>query len=544
MKNKFFIIALLLLPLMIFAEAGSQSNTKDPSIEEVNENQEIAVNDLEIQDFQNQAAPSENAELNPTFPINTSVGYNLDSDEGKYFFQAEGQDDLTEKSQINFLIKFPFVQQVNNKTKLDAKPDAFLVNFLNPALSLSIGDKKYSLSPLTVSEYKARGSSINANINEKLGFDTIYLLATPKSDNKLFNDDNEARRALTSFYVKPIKDLKLAANILYTNYLDQSPNDTKNNFTYSVNSSFSKKNTNFDVEVANTNSIETNNYAVFSKLKGKLKNFKYDLNAIYASPNFIGKYTNQSKLDNKIEFDIKDLKIKASQKLEKENLNKLLSLKKAKRKSTEQISFAYPVFDMLNAEIAYTSIDSQDILKNNGFKLDSVTLTSKTTIDKSSFSVSPEVGKYRSKLENFLTRNWSNVKFTYDYTPMEQTTIGVYSKLGNILHEDIFTNSFAIGTDTKISFVKNLDLTFGYEFSYHSRSMNYTNLSTKPNWKRHYFKEDLTYTFENNHKITLSSHFNKPLTYKKEKALLFTYSVPLQVPSINKTVSNIRNRFL
>ena len=127
------------------------------------------------------------------------------------------------------------------------------------------------------------------------------------------------------------------------------------------------------------------------------------------------------------------------------------------------------------------------------------------------------------------------------YIPSENNGFSIYTKLGNLLYEDVYPTSYAFGTDLKIKTAKNLDLTLVYEYSTHNRRSIAT-IDKPLKWNGNYFKQDLTYILPNEHKITLSSHLNRPLMEKEEKAFLLTYTIPLQAPKVNRTISAIRNR--
>jgi len=139
-------------------------------------------------------------------------------------------------------------------------------------------------------------------------------------------------------------------------------------------------------------------------------------------------------------------------------------------------------------------------------------------------------------------RNWQNIQLFLNNKYSENNLLSLYTKLGNLLYEDIYTISYVLGTNFKMNPNKNFSLSFAYKYSINKRQLAKEFIGdTKMKWQGHYIKQDLTYTLANDHKITLSGHLNKPLSYKKEKAVLLTYTIPLNVPNINRAVNGIRN---
>lgn len=567
MKNK-LIVTLFLLLLPFFAHAEDNQKTPDDiaqnedSIKESNQNQEIPEgqqesptnevalnspideikNDLNINELSPLEAPTN---INNTFPLNTTLGYQLDNNDTDYFFQAEGTDILNESKnrKINFLIKVPYFQINDATNKLGVVPDKFCLNFTDPLLSINLGDNKYNISTLTVKDLEKRGILLNLNYKDKMGFSTLYLLSKPsKAKNPC---DNFA----ASFFINPLSFIKLSSNFLYTKFEKTQNSIPIDNYTYSVRSIIFLDNTNkFDLETAVTNNFNKKNMAYFANLEGKNKLITYLISGLYANPLFIGSqtdkwettYSDKVKFDGSIKFNLNKFSSQLSHIFENNNLEKLSSKDKPKRSFSSEFSISHPII-FIESTLGVKRKESKNLLNKDGFKLDAANLNYCIPIKNFSFENNFEVGKYKSRIENYFSRNWFAYKIFMKYKLSDASYFSVYSKLGNLKYDDIFTISYVGGTDLKIKTIKNFDLSFNYEYSKNIRKCLFAATNKKPKWHGHYFKQELTYILPNQHTITITSHLNKPLDEKKEKAFLLTYTIPIQVPKINRAINGIRN---
>jgi len=549
MKIKFLLIFFLhTLSFLAFAEEENET-TKEEIPQEIQENpteEEIALN-VPIQeelkkDLNTTQSPT--YELNPTnlltttFPIQTTIGYNFEKAESKYFLQAEGCDTLNESKtrKINFLIKVPYFQIIDSTNKIAVTPDKFSINFIDPFLNISLGDNKYNLSSLTMKNLEKRGGFLNLNYKNKLSFSTLYLLPKP-TDNK-----NSSDNLGLNFFIKPHKFIQLSSNFLFTKFEKENYSIPKNNYTYSLRSTFLINNKNkLDIEAATTNNLNKKNLAYLATFDYNNKYFSSLINWFYANPNFIGTSSDKKKLDSSIKYELNNFCANITHNYKNQNLEKLLSKKNAKRSRSSEINISYPIINPIKTTLGLKTKELKNLLNQDGYKLDTINLNISVPIKYYTINNTFEFGEYRSRLENYFLRTWSSYKLSLNYNPVDKTGISIYTKFGNLLYEDVFTRSYLAGTNLKIKTIKNLDLTFTYEYSTNLRKANYDLKDKKPKWNRNYFKQDLTYILPNDHKITISSHLNKPLNEKKEKAFLLTYTIPLQVPNINRTLHNIKN---
>lgn len=497
-------------------------------------------------DLINETSNLSNEEVRRTFPVDTTLGYNLDNADSKYFLQFEGTDNLNESKTrtLNFLVKVPYFQRIDSSNKLGVVPDKFKVNFSDPLLNIHLGDNKFNLSPLTIKELEKRGAFINLNYKERAGISATYLLNTPTKDK------NPSNNLGASFYIKPISFLKLSTNFLYTEFDEEKFSIPVDNYTYSVRSTFSfNKKNKLDLEAASTNKMDKDHLGYLASLDGSAKNFTYLINYVYANPYFIGNpaekientFIDRTKLDGLVKYNIKDLSLKANHIFEKYNFNALKEKEHAKRTRTSEFAISYPIFHV-KTTLGVKSKELKNLLNKDGYNVDALGLDLSIPIKQFCIDTSAEVGYYKSRLEDYSTRTWQGYKLLLKYSPTDNSNISVYTKIGNHIYEDIFTVTYLAGSELKIKFIKNLDLSCTYEYSSNDRKTNYKS-KKDPNWKSHYLKEALTYTLPNNHKISISSRINKPLEDKREKEFLFTYTMPFEVPNINRAMNSIRNIF-
>ncbi len=557
MKKKIIlVICLYILPFFAFAEEENESPQQEVS-QEISENtkqDEVAINLPSQEELKNDLNSSETPStnlpptINDTFPIETTAGYNLENADSNYFLQAEGTDILNESKtrKINFLIKVPYYQIKDSSNKVGVIPDKFCFNFIDPFLNLALGDNKYNLSSLTIKDLEKRGGFLNLNYKDKIGLSSIYLLSKPTKDK------NPSDNLGASIFIKPFSFIKLSSNFLYSKFEKEKFSIPINNYTYSLRSTFLINDKNkIDLETATTNKLDKKHLAYLANLDGTNKYFSYLINWFYANPNFIGyyfdkninTYSDKTKLDGFIKYELNKFVAKLIHTYENNNLDRLPSKENAKRSISSELNFSYPILNPINTTLGVKTKEAKNLLNRDGFKLDAINLNIFIPIKKFCIDNNIELGKYKSRIEDYFSRDWLGYKLFLKYNPTDTSGFSIYTKFGNLLYEDIFTKSYVFGTDLKIKTLKSLDLTFAYEYSTNFRKTTYVLKDKKPKWKGHYFKQDLTYIFSNQHKITLSSHWNKPLEEKKEKAFLLTYTIPLYVPSVSRAFDTIKTSF-
>lgn len=522
----------------------SNNSEKNPSKEEKKD--EIALNfpkeDLLKNANINEISPNTTAEeiVTPrTFPLETSLGYNLDNADSNYFLKAEGKDILnaSKNREINFLIKVPYYQMNDTSNTLGVVPDKFKFNFLDPFLNLYLGDNKYNLSPLTIRDLEKRGGFVNFNYKDKIGISTMYLLAKPTKDK------NPSDNFGACVYVMPFSFIKLSSNFLFTRFEKEKFSIPYDNYTYSVRSTlFFDDENKLDLEAASTNKIDKKHLGYFASLDGKLEYLTYLINFVYSNPNFVGNpaekientNSDRTKLDGVLKYKFKKFGAKLSHLFENYNFDKILTKEHAKRFRSSEFSISYPIFNPINTSVGVKTKELKNLINHDGYKLDAVDLDICIPIKKFSIDTTVELGKYKARMEDYFSRNWQGYKLFLRYKPTETTGLSIYTKLGNHIYDDIFTISYLGGLDFNLKAIKNLDLNLIYEYSSNTRKTNYTLVKKNPKWDSHYFKQELAYTFPNDHRISISSHLNKPLDEKKEKAFLITYTIPLELPNINR----------
>ncbi|MFA6118519.1 MAG: hypothetical protein WCT85_04890 [Parachlamydiales bacterium] len=589
-KNIIFILTVLSFPIIAFTEENVKENDEIVTEQSASENAETSTKDLQENPENAQVASNEetssevalnipeinNLQNNPleetrapaTFPIQTTLGYNFDGADsiGKYFLMAEATDVLNKDKdrKINFLIKVPYFQQTEEVNKFQASVEKFSLNFMDPSLDVTLGDSKYDLSPLTIKSYEKRGALLKLK-QESFDFNALYLLG--KTENK---DLEKSENMASTVCIKPSDFINLYANYVYSKFEEPSTiSDKKNNHVYSLRATINpNKALNLDIESAIANSLDVKsafistlnlksadpkakrNYAHFANMDGKIDNFSYKLALLHLNPLFVCDLydkdnklvSDRSKIDGFIKFEKNNFGVKLSDFYERKNLENSLKKGKAKRDNNMQLSFNYPIFSLKNS-LGINRREMKVLTKHDGYKLDSVSLSSSYPIKKFSLENGLELGLYKSRAENYKGRNWRNYKLTFNYNPSTSNSFSIYTKLGNLIYEEIFTDSIALGAAFKIRANNNFGMSFAYEFSDNTRKATPFPKSKSVNWKGNYFKQDFTYTLSNNHKIAISSHLNKPLSEDKETEVLITYSIPFEVPNINRAINRIRSAF-
>lgn len=552
MKKKLIIfICLCLFPYFAFTEEENQTSEQD-IINEVSDNtanDQVVTNFPHHEDLINNSNVNEtNANLSTTsaprtFPIETTLGYNLDNADSKYFLQAEGTDILNTSidRKINFLIKVPYVQIKDSTNTYGMVPEKFKLNFIDPLLNVQLGDNKYNLSPLTIKDLEKRGGLINFNYKDRIGLSSIYLISKPTKDK------NPSDNYGASLFVKPFSFMKLSSNFLFSEFEKEKFLIPTKNYTYSFRTTFfiNEKNK-LDLETATTNKIDKKHLAYFANLDGKNKYFTYLINWVYANPNFMSNpaekientISDRTKLDGSIKYKFNKFGAKLSHIFENYNFDKLKIKEHAKRSRSSEFSISYPILNSFNTSIGLKTKELKNLLNHDGYKLDAIDLDITIPIKKFSIDTNIELGKYKSRFEDYFSRNWQGYKLFLKFNPTNDANFSIYSKIGNQIYEDIFTKTYLAGADIKLKAIKNLDFTLAYEYSINTRETLYILKNKNPKWKGNYLKQDFTYTLPNQHRITVSSRLNKPLEEKKEKVFLITYTIPFEVPNISRAFSS------
>ena len=523
----------------IVLENNLNEEIKEEIIKEVafNEPIEKTLEDLNIPEVLSSSLEDSFIPQDHPFLINTTFGYDLEKAVGKYFLEINGSETLKKDRKLDFLVKLPFFQLADQNTTT-IKPDKFNFNFSDPAFQITLGDSKYNLTPLTIADYEGRGAFFRLNGQDNLGLKMIYLLSEPTEDD--YPSDNIG----ASISLIPDSFIKLSTNFLFTKF-NEEPRRAQNNYTYSLSTNLTpNESTNLDFEAAISNKFLKRNAAIFAALYGDIsENLTYDFKWKIANPDFITEKTNQITLDGNVNLDLKKFIISASHKLEKNNLEKSNFFEKAKREKSSTLKFSYPFFKKFDLDLSFFKKAGRNALTLDGHKLKAVSLETSIPIKKYSIKNVLEFGKYKSQIENFESRNWQSAELHFSFTPQENNSISVYSKIGNIILDDVFTLSNIFGSKISYKRSDNLDLSIAYEYSMNTRKSSALLENTKMKWNRNHFKQELTYTLPNEHRITLTSHLNKPLKIKKEKAFLLTYTIPFNAPKISSGISNLKDRF-
>ncbi|OGN59425.1 MAG: hypothetical protein A3F40_02680 [Chlamydiae bacterium RIFCSPHIGHO2_12_FULL_27_8] len=534
MSKKIF-ISLLLTTNFIFAEEGFDPITTDSEpIIEVMESKKEAESEIVLNDF-DPPPPVQPTLKNETFPLNTTFGYSLEKNNGEYFVETQGEDILNKSldRKLNFLIRLP-VYQPDKSNKFNGYPDKFYLNFLDPFFKFTIGDGKYTLSDLLMKNNKARGTSLSINPSEYIGLKTQYTLSTKDFPRNDFG---------FSILLNPISFLNLNANFLYSDFLNKNYKNLPNkNLTYSFKTGLDFEDTKLALEAAATNNISFENSGFFATFKTKFKKLSYNSNFILANRNFVGHYNNLKESKNNLQFDFTEFALTLEQDRKKNNIDRNTFEEKAERIVKNSAIIKYPALKDIDMFLTFRNLNSKNVLNLDGFYANTIKLSSKSKFTNYSFENGLEFGKYHSKIEDYKSRNIKSLEVIFNYDIEKDSVFSLYTKLGNILLENIYINSYAFGSNFSTKIKDRLDFIIAYEYSLHHRkSDRELPAKTLLNWDNHYFKEDLKYTFDNDHSIILSSRINKPLSDKKEKEFLLTYTIPFEVVSINRGLARIRN---
>lgn len=460
--------------------------------------------------------PRITGEFDPYHRISSQIRLIGVKEEGKGGFQLEffGRGSLDEegKRRIDFLFRGPDIQEKS----LFGERDEYRLSFYSGPLDLHLGDRGYSLSPLTEQFKYGRGTEVNIH-SEKFGAGAFFL---------------------NTRWVEP-KEREIGTYLRYQfgemveikgNFLNKNKDFTDNLYSIQGKIRQSEK-IGLDLEYGLSESDRERNFnghAYRIDFKGQLsEKLRYDFERIYAGSNFFGYYHAVDYTTGTITFpiygklrgnlcyrrikDIPDFELDPT----RTTANKEISYRGG-------ISYFFPFG--ANFSLDYEDFQREDRLipKDYDFREKIFRLGLGQTFPKFSLQTYIDRGELEDRLFHTKRDPLASYSVYGIFQPVDWQSYSLFTRFGHNLYTDTLTrtSSWGLSTTWKIKGRLNINVSYQKNITDSNNEQEQDNLFSS-----------ITYTLPNNHSLALRGRWMK---YKegteKETSLYLSYTIPLRIP--------------
>ncbi|MCK5534196.1 hypothetical protein KAI68_03695 [bacterium] len=422
-------------------------------------------------------------------------------------FSGLGRFDPEGKTGIDFLFRG---DDIYNKS-IYGKRDEYYLNYYSKWLDFFVGDRNYSLSPLTERYKYGRGAEISIYPADfKLG--TFYLKSRWENPRE--------ERAGTYIEYKFNDYFNLKGNFL------KKDKELYNDKICSIQTQIKPtEKLNLEVEYGYCNSRReerSSDNAYIIDFDGEVYNrVYYTLKKIYAKPNFFGYYNNIDYNSQRVTFPIYDkLRGNISYHKYKNNLDRDVLREVAVREESYEAEIFYPFQYGMTMYLDYKEFKRKDELLpadyDYGENLWRFRL--EQTFRKVSIHSYIERGIFENELIDNENKYLERYSFYAYFRPNYKQSYSVYTKIGH--------DSFS-GNPKKAK-------SSGVLGTWHINNF-YFNLNYKhykcDNLQQHNVFSKLFYTLPNKHSLSLRGHWFRYEEIKEEKTSFFlVYTIPWGIP--------------
>lgn len=468
--------------------------------------------------------PRMTGDFDPYHRLNASLKFTSVSEDGSSGFQAEfsGSGSLDEegKNRIDFLFRTPDIQDIS----MFGEREEYRVNYYNPLFDIHVGDRSYTLSPLT-ERYKY-GNGFEANIHPgNFGAGAFYL------ETKW--DQPEQKEFGTYIRYEFRKGFSIQGNFLDKN-TQLSPSSENKDKIYSIQSEINlSEKMNIDVEYSLNSSdrLEKSSGTAYRlKLNGQLPNkASYSIEKVYAGPKFFGYYNDTDFTTGAMTVPIyRKLLWTLSFHILKDNLDFESSMKSIANKETAyRTGFSYPLPSGTNASLEYEDFHREDRLSPSDYNFNEKVyiLGLGQTFKKAGFQTYIESGKLQNKLSDNLSSRLERYSL-YTYLNLsEKMTFSLYGRTGHERYTDAPERTKDVGISAVLTPVNNFKVTINYQQNYLNQEKNNQHDSLISN---------IIYTLPNQHFLTFRNYWAKSKGIKEESSFTLSYTIPMQLPVSKK----------
>lgn len=361
------------------------------------------------------------------------VGLRSVNERGNSGVQTEisgnGTMDEEGNQHVSFLIVEPNLQQISAFGRISEE----YFSFITKKNELFLGDKAYSLSPLTDYYHYGRGTEIKLHSNK-------FTVGGYSMESKWQYPVTSG----TSFFLKYLKDaFKLGFNFL-------KKKDITQNSIWSINGEFKPFSSNLEFEYASSK----NDNAYRIEARGYLKKISYSFKFIRAGPNYNGYYNDLDYKTVSLSLPFWNrFRLELNSSITEENLNRDPSRKTSLRENYSKIGLGYDFKDGSSITLEHWRRKRQDVLPQPAYNLldEASTFRFWRGLKKISLSGSINIGKTR----DFLFNEDSNLKeyiFSAYYTPNNRLSLGSFIQYSNELSTTSLNKIERINTGISLSY--------------------------------------------------------------------------------------------
>ncbi len=412
---------------------------------------------------------------------NTSTGYQIE-------ISGKGSIDPEGKHEIEFLARGPNQFNVSHLGLYDQ----YFISYKNDRAQLAIGDKSFSLSPLTEQARYGTGVEAIYQIDNRTAAGFFYV--SPKFINEIKSE--YALYAKREFS----EDNNLQLNLLRKNL--QADNSV-NIISLLSNVKLMDK-THVEIELARGKEESKSDNAFRVSLNSQLSKFSVSSFYFYTGKDFPGYYTNSSFYSGFVNYQLLksvSLSVNARRDFSNAQLDTLFSTAPYSRSLQAGLNLKIGPRSFFKATVRTNEREDRLPTKKFHYEIRSYN----TNISHSARKYNVRLGGSYGKTTNFLQednlreKNTFGANMNFGYRPRDEYSIqlhGSYSNVNSFISEN--QNDFIFGINATAQPIKNLSTSIHVQNSY-SIEEYYRN--------RNLLQFSLGYLYKKKHNISISSYY-------------------------------------
>jgi predicted porin len=480
--------------------------------------------------------PKVTGEIDPYHRLSSQIrlaGVIEDRKEGKeQGFQLEfsGSGDLDEagKRRIEFLFRGPDIQ----KKSILGEQDEYRFSFYSGPFDIHLGDRGYSLSPLTEQFKYGTGAEVDVH-PEKFGVGAFFF-------NTRFGEPKE--KEIGTYLRYQFGDMvEIKGNFLNKNIPDKDFTD--NLFSIQGKIRPSEK-MDLGLEYGFGESDRDKNfidYAYRIDFKGRLsENFWYSFERTYAGPKFFGYYHGVDYTTGAITFPIYD-KLRGNFNFHQTKDEFDLELDPKRTTANREISvrggISYSFSFGTNASLDYEDFQTEDRLQpaDYDFREKIFRLGLGQTFRKVSLQTYIERGELEYKLFPSKNGHLASYSIYGNFQPSDWQRYNIYTRFGDDLYTENPKRTISAGISGNWIIKDRLNININYQ-----RNI----IDPDKHQEQNNIFSIITYTLPNHHSLALKSRWTKSKDGNdKETSLYLSYTIPLKIPiGKKKSIGMIKGR--
>ena len=465
--------------------------------------------------------PKVTGEFDPYHRLPVKVALIGAGQDGKGGFQAElsGRGGLDEEGtqKVDFLFRGPDIQDRSRR----GKRDEYRISYHSGHLSLHLGDRSYSLSPLT--DRLSYGRGVEANVHHG-----SFRLGAFRLKSRWGKP--EARKVGTYLAYRFSDKFGIKGNFLTKNKEATRSFSGYDDRIYSIQAEIRPAETlGLEVEFGFGESDREDRFSDLAfriDLDGRIfKQIRYSFEKTHAEPKYFGYYNDADYTSGSISFPVYGkLRGNFDYRTYENNLDIDSTKGTANREKSYQSSISYSFPFGTHVSLGYKDLIREDYVLPADYDYEEKTwkLGLTQTLGKFCLSTQIESGRFEDRLLDTKNDNLERYSLYASFRPSYRQTLSLYARTGH--------NSFTASPERIRS--------VGFSTSWHikdnvSFSLNYRRDESglEGTQKRSDIFSSLNYTLPNKHTIALRYQWSKYEQREKEEYSFFgMYTLPLRIP--------------